>query len=88
MSHLQMAHFATESGYNMEVEMLKKQVADISAQLNSMTAESQKQKLPKQKTKSFAFSAKAEAHPVEKKGAGQQSPAVKKQTTSLILLPV
>ena len=77
MSHLQMAHSTTDFEYNTEVEMLKKQVADISAQLNSMTVESQKHRLPKQKTKTVASTAKAEAHPAKKKGADQQSPAVK-----------
>lgn len=77
MSHLQMAHSKTDSEYNTEVEMLKKQVADISAQLSSMTVESQKHKLPKQKTKTFVSSDKVEAHPVTTKGASQQSPAVK-----------
>lgn len=77
MSHLQMAHSTTDSEYNTEVEMLKKQVAGISAQLDSMTPESQKHKLPKQKTKSSASCVKVRMHTVKKKGVGQQSPTVK-----------
>lgn len=77
MSHLQMAHSTTDSEYNTEVEMLKKQIADISAQLNSMTAESQKRKPPKQKTKTVASNAKAGAHSVKKNVSNQQSSAVK-----------
>lgn len=77
MSHLQIAHSTPDCEYNPEVEMLKKQVADISAQLNSMMVEGQRPKLPKQKTKSFASSAKDEAHTVKNKGTGQQNPAVK-----------
>ena len=77
MSHLQVAHATTDSDHSVEVETLKRQIADISAQLNSMTAESQKQKLPKQKAKSLASSAKAEAYPIKKKGTSQQSPTVK-----------
>lgn len=77
MSHLQTAHAITDSAQSTEVETLKRQIADISAQLNSMTTESQKQKLPKQKAKSLASSAKAEAYPVKKKGTSQQSPTVK-----------
>lgn len=76
MSHLQTAHATTDSDHNTEVETLT-QIADFSAQLNSMTAESKKQKLPKQKAKSLASSAKAEAYPVKKKGTSQQSPTVK-----------
>lgn len=77
MSHLQVAHSTTDSEYNPEVEKLKKQVADITAQLKSMTAEGQKHKLPKQKTKSFTSSEKTEAHAVKKTSTGQQSPAVR-----------
>lgn len=77
MSHLQMAHPTTDLGYNTEVEMLKKQIVDISAQLNSLTAESQKHKLPKQKTKTVASNAKADTCPVKKKVPNQQSSAVK-----------
>lgn len=76
MSHLKTAHATTDSDHNTEVETLT-QIADFSAQLNSMTAESKKQKLPKQKAKSLASSAKAEAYPVKKKGTSQQSPTVK-----------
>lgn len=76
MSHLQTAHATTESDHCTEVEMLRKQIADISAQLNSMTVESQKQKLPKQKAKSLASSAKADTHLMKRKGS-QQSPSVK-----------
>ncbi|XP_060754225.1 zinc finger CCHC domain-containing protein 18-like [Neoarius graeffei] len=77
MSHLQTAYAATDSDYCTEVEMLRKEISDISAQLNSMTVESKKQKLPKQKAKSLASSAKAEAHLMKKKGTTQQSPAIK-----------
>lgn len=77
MSHLQMAHSITDSESNNEVEMLKKQIADISAQLNNMSAESQKRKIPKQKTKTVASTAKAEAHPVKKNVASQQSSTVR-----------
>lgn len=77
MSRLQMAHSTIDSEYNTEVEMLKKQIADISAQLNSMTTESQKHKLPKQTIKTVASNAKAEAHPVKKNVTSQQSSAAK-----------
>lgn len=78
MSHLHTAHATTDSEHSTEIEMLKKQVADISAQLSSMTAESHKPKQPKQqKAKSLAGSAKAEAHFVTKKVTSQQSSAAK-----------
>lgn len=76
MSHLQTAHATTESDNCTEVEMLRKQIADISSQIKSMTAESQKQKLPKQKAKSLASCAKADTNLMKKKGS-QQSPSVK-----------
>lgn len=76
-SQLQMAHSTIDSEYNTEVEMLKNQIADISAQRNSMTAKSQKHKLPKQTITTVASNAKAEARPVKKNVTSQQSSAVK-----------
>lgn len=77
MSHLQTAHDTADSDQLSEVEMLKKQMADISAQLSSMKTESHKQKQPKQqKAKLPAVSAKVEAHSVKKKVA-KQSPVTK-----------
>lgn len=78
MSHLQTAHATTDLEHSTEIEMLKKQVAYISAQLSSMTAEGHKQKQPKQqKAKSIAASAKANVPFVKKKVISQQSSAAK-----------
>lgn len=62
MSHLQMVFSSTDSEYNTEVQMLKKQVATINAQLGSMTAEGQRHKLPKQKPKPSSSSGKSKMH--------------------------
>lgn len=75
MSHLQMAHTTNDPEYNTEVEMLKKQIADISAQLSNMQADNQRPKLPKQKAKPIASNAKAEAHIMKKNRQSQQNPA-------------
>lgn len=89
MSHLQTAHATTDSDHSTEVETLKRQIADISSPLNSMTAESQEQKLPKQKVKSLSSSAKPEVHPVKKKGKSAEPCCQnEQQTTPLVLLPV
>lgn len=74
MSQLQTAHASADSDYRSEVETLKRQMADISAQVNSMTSENQK---PKMKVKSHASSAKVEAHSMKKKGTSQQHSASK-----------
>ena len=62
MSHLQTAHETADSGPTTEFEKLKKQIADLSAQLSSMKVEPQKQK-----SKEKAAPAKAESRPVKNK---------------------
>lgn len=58
----------TVSTSESDFDVLKKQIADLSAQLNSLKTESQTQKQPKQpKTKCQTTNAKVEAHPVKKK---------------------
>lgn len=79
MSHLQTVHATPEQVQSTEIETLKKQLADLSAQLSSITAaESQKQKPANpSKAKSPASNAKAEAHLVKRKVTNQKSSPAK-----------
>lgn len=71
MSHLQTAHAVAEPEY----EMLKKQLADISAQLSNMKPKGHKQNQTcQQKYKSPVASAKVEARPLKNKAAQQRTP--------------
>lgn len=74
MSHLQTVHATAES----EIDILKKQIADITAQVSSLKRDNNKQEQPaRQKAKSLAESAKVEARPVKKKVSQHQSPVAK-----------
>lgn len=74
MSHLQTVHATAES----EIDVLKKQIADITAQVSSLKRDNNKQEQPaRQKAKSLAESAKVEARPVKKKVSQHQSPVAK-----------
>ncbi|XP_041844922.1 zinc finger CCHC domain-containing protein 12 [Melanotaenia boesemani] len=81
MSHLQTAHVTPDSVQTTEMERLKKQVADLNAQLSRMASESQGQKPQrKQKTKSLASNAKVEARFEKRNQASKPNPPVKGST--------
>ncbi|XP_074531309.1 uncharacterized protein LOC141794744 [Halichoeres trimaculatus] len=75
MSHLHTVQTLPEQSQSTEIETLKKQLADLSAQLSSITAaESQKQKPSKpSKVKSPVSSAKVETHLAKRKVTTQKS---------------
>ncbi|XP_019216827.1 zinc finger CCHC domain-containing protein 12 [Oreochromis niloticus] len=72
--HRAMSNVQTISSSESDFDVLKKQIADLSAQLNSWKMESQNQNQPKQsKSKCQTINAKVEACPMKKKVSATQS---------------
>ena len=64
----------TVNSSESDIDILKKHIADLSAQVNSLKTESQNQRQPKQsKTKCQTTNAKVEAHPLKKKAPTTQA---------------
>lgn len=69
-----MSNVQTVSTTESDFDVLKKQIADLSNQLNSWKAENEKQKQPKQpKSKCQATNAKVESRPAKKKTQATQN---------------
>lgn len=78
MSHLMTANAADCPDPLMELEALKKEIANISSQLCNMSSQSPKQKKPKQQMdKTKQSSVKVDYQSVKKKDTKSQSPSVK-----------